>query len=129
RVTQNNSLVLGTTPASPSCGRDTNVGIGTTAPGARLHVVGNTGLIGNVGIGTTTPLRTVQVGGSIDSLFTLDPSNGSPNAGFIRFGDNTGWKFHIGRNRESSGGLLNNGTGGVLMTIQDNGRVGIGTTR
>src|SRR5207247_1348789 len=48
-------------------------------------------------------------------------------AGFIRFGDNTGWKLHFGRNREGSAGMLNGGTAGVLMTIQDNGRVGIGT--
>ncbi|PYS65625.1 MAG: hypothetical protein DMF76_02165, partial [Acidobacteria bacterium] len=99
-----------------------------TQPAARLHVVGDTGLIGGLGIGTTTPLRTLQIGGSIDSLFTLDPSNGSPNAGFIRFGDNTGWKLHFGRNREGSAGALNPGTTGVLMTIQDNGNVGMGTT-
>jgi len=121
-------MVLGSINAINSATASTNVGIGTTAPSARLHVVGDTGLIGSVGIGTTTPLRTVQIGGSIDSLFTLDPSNGSPNAGFIRFGDNTGWKLHFGRNREGSAGLLNVGTAGVLMTIQDNGRVGVGTS-
>ena len=105
-----------------------NVGIGTLSPATRLHVVGTTGLIGNLGIGTNSPQRAVQIGADINALFTLDPTSGSPNAGYIRFGDNTGWKLHIGRNREASAGALNSGTTGVLMTIQDNGRVGIGTS-
>ena len=128
RVDASDALVLGSINGINGATANTNVGIGTTQPAARLHVVGDTGLIGGLGIGTTTPLRTLQIGGSIDSLFTLDPSNGSPNAGFIRFGDNTGWKLHFGRNREGSAGALNPGTTGVLMTIQDNGNVGIGTT-
>ena len=53
----------------------------------------------------------------------------SPNAGFIRFGDSTGWQLHIGRAREIGAGPLNTGTSGVLMTIQDNGNIGIGTTQ
>src|SRR5262249_25424851 len=52
----------------------------------------------------------------------------SPNAGYIRFGDQTGWKLHFGRSRERSGGPPNSGTTGALMTLQDNGNVGIGTT-
>jgi hypothetical protein len=46
-----------------------NVGIGTTAPGARLHVAGNTYfggnsiVIGSVGIGTTTPAFKLDVSG------------------------------------------------------------------
>jgi len=49
-----------------------------------------------------------------------------PNAGYIRFGDNTGWKLHFSRSREKSavtGGTLNTGTTGALLTIQDNGNV------
>lgn len=80
---------------------------------------------GNVGIGTTTPLRKLQVGGDVIGL-SFDPGV-TPNAGVVRFGDNTGWKLHFGRSREASGGALNSGTNGLLMTIQDNGNVGIGT--
>ena len=82
---------------------------------------------GNIGISAPNPQRTLQIGSSPDALFTFSPTDGSPNAGYIRFGDKTGWKLHIGRNRESSGGPLNTGTTGALMTIQDNGTVGIGT--
>jgi Chaperone of endosialidase len=82
---------------------------------------------GNVGIGTASPLRMLQIGPSINAAFTLEQGT-TPNAGYIRFGDQTGWKLHFGRNREFSVGPLNTGTNGVLMTIQDNGRVGIGTT-
>jgi hypothetical protein len=88
--------------------------------------------VDKVGIGTTDPLRALQIGPSIDAVFTLEPADISPNAGYIRFGDQTGWKLHFGRSRESSalnGTPLNTGTTGVLMTLQDNGNVGIGTTQ
>jgi hypothetical protein len=79
---------------------------------------------GNVGIGTTAIYHTFQVGGGYDGNLGFDGSDGSPNAGYLRFGDNTGWKFHITRQREKGGGApLNTGTTGVLMTIQDNGTV------
>jgi hypothetical protein len=97
-------------------------------------VLGNSNIAdvnGKVGIGTMNPLRLLQLGPSTDALFTLEPTDGSPNAGYIRFGDNTGWKLHIGRSKEQSsavGGTLNTGTTGVLLTIQDNGYVGLGTT-
>src|SRR5205807_10058527 len=56
QVDISNAIVLG------SAG--TNIGIGTTAPAVRLHVVGNTNLIGNVGINTTVDLtRTLTVAG------------------------------------------------------------------
>jgi hypothetical protein len=85
----------------------------------RLEVNGTFITTGNIGIGT-----------SIDAAFTLEPLDASPNAGYIRFGDNTGWKLHFGRSRENTiltGAPLNTGTTGVLMTLQDNGNVGIGT--
>lgn len=81
---------------------------------------------GNVGIGTNAIFHTLQVGGGFDGNLGFDGSDGSPNAGYLRFGDNTGWKFHITRQREQGGGApLNTGTTGVLMTIQDNGNVQI----
>ena len=83
---------------------------------------------GNVGIGTTTLFHMLQVGGGYDGNLGFDGSDGSPNAGYIRFGDDTGWKLHFTRQREQGGGApLNTGTTGALMTIQDNGNVGIGT--
>jgi len=83
---------------------------------------------GNTGIGTTSPLHMLQVGGGFDGNLGLDGSDGSPNAGYIRFGDTTGWKLHFTRQREVSGGDLNTGDTGALVTIQDNGNVGIATT-
>jgi len=41
RVSQSNSLVLGSINGQGGATADTNVGIGTTAPSQRLHVVGN----------------------------------------------------------------------------------------
>lgn len=80
----------------------------------------------NVGIGTNNPQRQLSVGGMM--YFGLDGSTASPDAGYLRFGDNTGWKFHIGRAQESSGGAQNTGSTGAIMTVVDQGRVGIGNT-
>jgi hypothetical protein len=82
---------------------------------------------GNVGIGTTAPNRKLELVSDVTGL-SFEAGTGSPNSGVIRFGDNSGWKLHFGRSRNSVGGPLNSGTAGVLMTIQDNGNVGIGTT-
>jgi hypothetical protein len=69
----------------------------------------------------------INIIGSRRSI-SLEGGTQSPDAGVIRFGDNTGWKLHFGRSQESSDGALNAGTTGVLMTIQDTGNVGISTT-
>jgi hypothetical protein len=98
--------------------------LNTGTTGALMTIQDN----GNVGIGTTSPLHMLQVGGGFDGNLGLDGSDGSPNAGYIRFGDTTGWKLHFTRQRETSGGDLNTGATGALVTIQDNGNVGIGTT-
>ena len=81
---------------------------------------------GKVGIGTTNPTRKLELLGDVAGI-SFEAGTGSPNSGAIRFGHNTGWKFHFGRSREISGGALNSGTSGVPVTIQDNGNVGIGT--
>jgi hypothetical protein len=77
----------------------------------------------------TRILGHLQIGEGFNAAFTVSPSDASPNAGFIRFGDSTGWRLHIGRARERGAGVLNAGTDGVLMTIQDNGNIGIATTQ
>jgi hypothetical protein len=79
---------------------------------------------GQVGVGTTAIYHTLQIGGGYDGNLGFDGSDGTPNAGYLRFGDHTGWQFHITRQREKGGGApLNTGTTGVLVTIQDNGNV------
>ncbi len=86
----------------------------------RMRIAAN----GNIGIGgVMNPLRAVQIGESPDAAFTIEPSVGSPNAGVIRFGDNTGWQLLIGRSREFSGGPLNTGIANTFLTIKDAGEV------
>ena len=89
---------------------------------------------GNVGIGTTNPLASLTIGsGGIDDKLRI-ANYGQNGAGdlLVRdmassvwvpnmlFGDNTGWKFGIGR--KSDNGATN------YLTIIDNGNVGIGKT-
>lgn len=82
---------------------------------------------GNVGIGTTNPAYQLDIGGPASGI-AFDGTTSTPDAGVIRFGDNSGWKLHFGRAQESAAtSTFNTGTTGVLMTIQDNGNVGIGT--
>jgi hypothetical protein len=88
--------------------------------------------LGNVGIGTPTPITRLDVNGAIRTTGNagLPTSTGSgpiltgivssPNIGKLYIGDGTGWKFHFSR-RASSADT-------DLVTIQDNGFVGIGTT-
>jgi len=89
-------------------------------PNALVHIDKQ----GRVGFGTARPQRAIQIGPGLDPLFTIEPSDASPRAGFIRFGDNTGWQLRIGRSRESSGGALNTGLTGALFTFRDDGAFG-----
>jgi len=105
-------------PESARAGFSISDGLGTS----RLFIDKATG---NVGIGTTEPQRKLQIGHDVVGL-GYDWGT-SPNAGVLRFGDGTGWKLHFGRSREKPDAALNSGVSGVLMTIADNGNVGIGT--
>ncbi len=82
---------------------------------------------GNVGIGTNSPQRKLELTSDVSGI-SFETGAESPYASALRFGDNTGWKFHIGRSRNSVNGPLNSGPVGSLVTFQDDGNVGIGTT-
>jgi len=112
--------------------KDTNdiVGEVIRLDGAKVDRAGDTlsgplTISGTLGVGGPAEQRRVQVGGDVAGI-GLDESNGSPDAGYIRFGDNSGWKLHLGRSREVSGAELNVDTTGVLATLQDNGNLGLG---
>ncbi|MDV2996748.1 MAG: hypothetical protein N4J56_006453 [Chroococcidiopsis sp. SAG 2025] len=122
-------LGIGTSDPKSQLSVTDGVAIGTNY--AKTHTAPANSLIveGNLGIGTTAPNRKLEIINDVSGL-SFEAGSGTPNAGTIRFGDNTGWKLHFGRSRETSDpkANLNSGVGGVLMTLQDNGNVGIGTT-
>jgi hypothetical protein len=51
-----------------------NVGVGTTSPTAKLHVVGNTIISGNAVIGATTTTNKFEVAGTAGQLFSVSDS-------------------------------------------------------
>jgi hypothetical protein len=103
--------------------------IDVTAANAIRFIIKNTG---NTGIGTTTPISLLHVNGILTVgssstnggvTGTVQITNGgaSPIANRLTFGtDGTGWKFAISKNQS--------GTVTDMVTVQDNGLVGIGTT-
>lgn len=60
-VGQSNALVLGSINGLNGATANTDVGIGTSTPQARFHVVGTSLLFGDVGIGTTTPQARLNI--------------------------------------------------------------------
>jgi len=84
------------------------VGIGTSAPSARLHVHGPGGPNWGVRV-TSTGVNSPTV--------NFYAGQNSPDAGHIGFGNNTGWRFHITRQSDNT----------HMVTVVDNGNVGIGT--
>jgi hypothetical protein len=86
-----------------------NVGIGTTSPAASLHVGANGGVI----FGSTA--------GAVGTAQITTTSATSPVSTRFAFGtDGTGWQYRIAKN--TAGTIVD------LVTVADNGRVGIGTT-
>jgi hypothetical protein len=77
KVSQSNSLVLGSINGVNDATSDTNVGIGTTTPAGRLHIKGGSnelfyvGNDANIGIGTVGPDKRVQIVGTAALNATL----------------------------------------------------------
>ncbi|MBI5134105.1 MAG: hypothetical protein HZA81_01845, partial [Candidatus Taylorbacteria bacterium] len=99
-----------------------NLGIGTTTPGARLAVTGNALVNGNL---------TVQPAGNGPQLNVL--ANGSGNDTEIVIGDGLGSFWNL--SRENSVGNVNRGdltfessAAGTVLSLENSGTVGIGTT-
>lgn len=108
-VTQNNSLVLGSINGINSATADTNVGIGTTAPLQKLHVVGNGLFTGNV-----------VVGNSNGQLLSNPGANTSPSWSFN--GDGSTGIF-----RPAVGTIAFTSSGTERIRLTSTGNFGIGT--
>ena len=83
---------------------------------------------GEVGIGTSTPDGLLSIHGGYRTTglpgregIHFASHGASPDMGQLWWGDNTGWKFHMGT-RGANGDFI------PRFTFLDNGRLGIGTT-
>jgi hypothetical protein len=106
---------------------DGNVGIGTTAPAAKLDVSGNSRFSGNISFPTLN--TRIDAGGLNDlNAFVFDQSRGQliNSTSNLYFNmdtnnDDTSRVIQFATNRSSSTG------GNVIMTMTEDGNVGIGT--
>ena len=129
QVTQNYSLILGGINGINGASADTNVGIGTTAPSERLHVVGNGLFTGNLTVNGTFSSNILSNPGN-SNLFAgvnagISNTTGSgnvflgPNAGFANTTgtSNSFMGFSAGTNNQGGGSNTFVGSvAGVLNT-------------
>ncbi len=122
-VGQSNALVLGSINNVNGATADTDVGIGTSTPQARFHVVGDSALVGSVGVGTTTPQAKLSV---------LD--NGSTNVNLIVESSSTSGAGILLNNTQQNGqrwliysdNTLNGDFGSLHFLNQNTGRAVLG---
>ena len=93
-----------------------------------LRIQGTLSVGEGISTGNLSATRALQIGGVEDGV-GVGASDQSPNAGYIRFGDNTGWRLHFARAKDSPNAGPNQGPGAALMTVHDSGQVSIGTVQ
>ncbi len=122
-VTSNNSLVLGSVTGANTATTSTNVGIGTTTPRARLHVVKD-GEVGG-GLIQTFSAAVIENNANTNYLQLLNPVTG--DAGLISGTSLTTVRGGLLFYADSSLGLLSGG-GITRVSVENNGYVGVRTT-
>ena len=85
-------------------------------------------VLGTLVVGQHQPQWPLQVGDAITGLGLASGDGTKPDAGFLRFGDGTGWKLHIARAQNPDGSELSAANSAVMTLIDAPGSVGIGTT-
>jgi hypothetical protein len=108
------------------------LGVGTTAPAVRLHVVGDgtrsaVFMSGNVGIGTTGPATILEVnkGNVVGSGVWIDGTNDTRV--MIGRGQPTVWSWANGWATAGDFSLIQEGVSGNVIYVKPGGNVGIGT--
>jgi trimeric autotransporter adhesin len=120
KVTQSNSLVLGSINGINSATADTKVGIGTTAPQAKLHVEGNAYFNGNVSFGTVNSYATLT--------FQNDSTVNDPIAMIDTAPGGRTWRFGGGVGGAGLFTIRDDTAGANRFSIRSDGNIGIGTT-
>lgn len=142
-VGQSNALVLGSINGINGATANTDVGIGTSTPLARFHVVGDSILNGWVGIGTTTPQARLNLVDNNPLPIILESSwTGGTGIQFINTGGGGTKRWTINadfvmsfRNQAASGDILRltntggngNGTAFVFGDLNVDSTVSVGT--
>jgi hypothetical protein len=83
------------------------------------------------GISNLDSITTKKINFSYPSLshsLKIEDGVSSPNATHFRFGDGSGWKIHFGQRVVYNTTTQMTGVNGNIMTLDDRGRVGIGTS-
>lgn len=135
QVTASNSLVLGSINGVNAASSDTNVGIGTTAPSARFHVVGASGAAATPvaiveSVGTQIPLsfrsgatEFARIRANNLGNLTLATTGGTDRNIFFRAGDDSNTDMFI----DGGTGNVGIGTSTPLDKLDINGLLRVGT--
>jgi hypothetical protein len=108
-----------------------NVGIGTTSPSEKLHVVGNALFSGIVQFGSTTGFTTATQGGFFSkgggNIYVANLLAGSAVTKIFQIQRNDVERFNIGLDGSDNLAFVNS-SGLAVMSVTSSGNVGIGTT-